>query len=141
MMQSLGEPSGVGLKPERHIGGFSIRKEDGSPLPLIFEAAVGKARDTVVLKLAGPIPEKAFLWYGHGLDPVLQPDRRGRHGRPRVRADRAGRGAGAQGARGRDGAHEAAPCAAAIGVRHPRPPEPEARSAAQAGHGSARSSS
>lgn len=61
--------SGVGLKPERHIAGFSIRKEDGTPIPLIFEAAVGRARDTVVLKLSGPIPEKSFLWYGHGLDP------------------------------------------------------------------------
>ena len=30
---------------------------------------MGKARDTVVLKLTGPIPEKAFLWYGYGLDP------------------------------------------------------------------------
>jgi len=36
---------------------------------LIFDAAVGKARDTVVLKLEGPIPEKANLWYGYGLDP------------------------------------------------------------------------
>jgi sialate O-acetylesterase len=66
---SLGEPSGLGLRPERHIAGFSIRKEDGTPIPLIFEAAVGKARDTVVLKLVGPIPAKSFLWYGHGLDP------------------------------------------------------------------------
>jgi sialate O-acetylesterase len=69
MVQSPGEPTGVGLKPERHIAGFSIRKEDGTLVPLIFEAAVGKAHDTVVLKLAGPIPSKAFLWYGHGLDP------------------------------------------------------------------------
>ncbi len=69
MVQSPGEPSGLGLRPERHIAGFSIRKEDGTPIPLIFEAAVGKARDTVVLKLAGPVPEKASLWYGHGLDP------------------------------------------------------------------------
>ena len=68
-MQSPGEPSGVGLRPERHITGFSIRKEDGTAIPLIFEAAVGRARDTVVLKLAGPIPEKSFLWYGHGYDP------------------------------------------------------------------------
>jgi len=36
---------------------------------LIFDAAVGNARDTVVLKLAGPVPEKASLWYGYGLDP------------------------------------------------------------------------
>ena len=69
MVQSPGEPNGLGLRPERHIAGFSIRKEDGTPIPLIFDAAVGKARDTVVLKLAGPVPEKASLWYGHGLDP------------------------------------------------------------------------
>ena len=57
------------MKPERHIAGFSIRKEDGTALPLIFEAGVGKARDTVVLKLTGAVPEKASLWYGYGLDP------------------------------------------------------------------------
>jgi type 1 glutamine amidotransferase len=66
---SLWDSTGVGLKPERHIAGFSIRKDDGTPLPLIFEAAVGKARDTVILKLARQVPEKAMLWYGHGLDP------------------------------------------------------------------------
>jgi sialate O-acetylesterase len=59
----------VGLHPQRHIAGFSVRKEDGTEIPLIFDAAVGNARDTVVLKLIGPIPEKAFLWYGHGYDP------------------------------------------------------------------------
>ena len=69
MVQSPGEPSGLALRPERHIAGFSIRKEDGTPIPLIFDAAVGNARDTVVLKLAGPVPEKASLWYGYGLDP------------------------------------------------------------------------
>jgi type 1 glutamine amidotransferase len=66
---SLADSDGVGLKPERHIAGFSIRKEDGTLLPLIFEAAVGKARDTVILRLARQVPEKAMLWYGHGLDP------------------------------------------------------------------------
>jgi sialate O-acetylesterase len=65
----IGEPSSLGLRPERHIAGFSIRKEDGSPLPMIFDASVGKARDTVVLKLVGPVPSGAFLWYGHGYDP------------------------------------------------------------------------
>ena len=64
-----GRAGGPGLRPERHIAGFSIRKEDGTPIPSIFEAAVGKSRDTVVLKLIGPVPEKAYLWYGHGLDP------------------------------------------------------------------------
>jgi type 1 glutamine amidotransferase len=66
---SPGEANGIGLKPERHIAGFSIHKEDGTALPLIFEAGVGKARDTVVLKLTGAVPEKASLWYGYGMDP------------------------------------------------------------------------
>jgi sialate O-acetylesterase len=69
MTSSPGENHVVGLKPDRHIAGFSIRKEDGTEVPLIFEAGVGKARDTVILKLSGPIPEKAALWYGNGLDP------------------------------------------------------------------------
>ncbi len=69
MAQSPGEPSGLGLRPERHIAGFSIRKEDGTLIPSIFEAGVGDARDTVVLKLTGPVPPTAFLWYGYGLDP------------------------------------------------------------------------
>ncbi len=64
---SPGEASGAGLKPERNIAGFSIRKQDGTHIPLIFEAAVGKARDTVILKLSGPVPPDASLWYGHGL--------------------------------------------------------------------------
>ena len=66
---SPGEASSAGLKPERHIGGFSIRSADGTDIPLIFEAAVGKARDTVILKLTGPVPAGASLWYGYGLDP------------------------------------------------------------------------
>jgi sialate O-acetylesterase len=66
---STTEGSNSGLKPERHIAGFSIRKADGTFIPLIFEAAVGKARDTVVLKLSGPVPAGASLWYGYGLDP------------------------------------------------------------------------
>jgi sialate O-acetylesterase len=65
----FGESGAIGLKPERHIAGFSIRKEDGTKLPLIFEACIGRARDTVVLKLAGAIPPKASLWYGDGMDP------------------------------------------------------------------------
>jgi len=66
---SLSDGAAIGLKPERHIAGFSVRKEDGTKLPSIFEACVGKARDTVVLKLTGAIPAKASLWFGHGLDP------------------------------------------------------------------------
>ncbi len=82
---SLGESAGIGLKPDRHIGGFSIRKEDGGEVPMIFEACVGKARDTVVLKLSGTIPPKSALWYGYGMDPYLQPGRWDGHGRARVR--------------------------------------------------------
>jgi sialate O-acetylesterase len=66
---SPGESPGTGLKPARHIGGFSIRKADGAEIPLIFEAAVGNAKDTVVLKLTNKVPEKAYLWYGYGFDP------------------------------------------------------------------------
>ncbi len=70
---SPGGSNVVGLKPSRHIAGFSIRKEDGTEVPLIFDAAVGQARDTVILKLDKPLPdkdkEKAFLWYGYGFDP------------------------------------------------------------------------
>jgi type 1 glutamine amidotransferase len=67
--QSPGDASTAGLKPEHHIAGFSIRKQDGSNIPLIFESAVGKARDTVILKLTGSVPPGAALWYGYGLDP------------------------------------------------------------------------
>jgi sialate O-acetylesterase len=65
---SPGDAKSAGLKPERNIAGFSIRKEDGTNIPLIFEAAVGKARDTVILKLTGTVPPHADLWYGHGLN-------------------------------------------------------------------------
>ncbi|SIO28598.1 sialate O-acetylesterase [Singulisphaera sp. GP187] len=58
-----------GLRPARHIGGFSIRKDDGTEIPLIFDAAVGPLKDTVVLKLEGAIPAGAQLWYGYGLNP------------------------------------------------------------------------
>jgi hypothetical protein len=60
---------GGGLQPERHIAGFSIRAADGKEIPLIFEAMVGTSRDAVILKLTGPVPAGAMLWYGWGLDP------------------------------------------------------------------------
>ncbi len=66
---SLSDSSAIGLKPNRHIAGFSICKEDGTKLPLIYEACIGKARDTVILELTGAIPAHASLWFGHGLDP------------------------------------------------------------------------
>jgi sialate O-acetylesterase len=59
----------LGLRPARHIGGFSVRRQDGSEIPLIFEAAVGPTPDAVTLKLIGPVPRGAQLWYGYGLDP------------------------------------------------------------------------
>ena len=65
-----GRPRLLGLRPERHIGGFSIRSAEGAALPMIYEAKVDPhAVDAVLLKLVGPIPEGAVLWYGHGLDP------------------------------------------------------------------------
>ena len=65
----FGTAPGIGLRPARHIGGFSIVDAEGKKIPLIFEAAVGQSRDTVVLKLSSPPPKGASLWYGHGLDP------------------------------------------------------------------------
>ncbi len=72
--QAAGRPGSaaaiqVGLAPERHIAGFSIRDADGNPLPLIFDASVGRSRESVILKLTGAVPPGSFLWYGHGYDP------------------------------------------------------------------------
>ncbi|WP_422928490.1 sialate O-acetylesterase [Singulisphaera sp. PoT] len=58
-----------GLQPARHIGGFSIRKPDGTIIPIIFDARVGPSQDTVLIKLDAACPPGAELWYGHGLDP------------------------------------------------------------------------
>jgi len=58
-----------GLSPERHIAGFSIRDADGNAIPRIFEAAVGRSRESVILKLTAPVPPASSLWYGHGHDP------------------------------------------------------------------------
>lgn len=60
-----------GLMPRRHIAGFSLRKQDGTEYPLIYEAMVGSANDSVILKLDRSLPndEKLFLWYGWGYDP------------------------------------------------------------------------
>jgi sialate O-acetylesterase len=64
-----GARAGVGLRPARHIGGFSIRNEEGAEIVPIFDACVGVSRDTVVLRLTGEIPKKAQLWHGHGRNP------------------------------------------------------------------------
>jgi sialate O-acetylesterase len=65
---NAGQPH-AGLQPARHILGFSIRKDDGGEIPLIYDAAVGPSNDTVILKLNGTLPKGANLWYGHGFDP------------------------------------------------------------------------
>ncbi len=60
----------VGLQPLRHVLGFSIRQDDGTEIPLIFDAIVDpQRRDTVILQLAGPVPPEAELWYGYGFNP------------------------------------------------------------------------
>lgn len=60
----------AGLRPARRIAGFSIRKDDGSEIPLIYDARIDPdSPDTVLLKLNTPPPPGAQLWYGQGLDP------------------------------------------------------------------------
>ena len=66
---SIAPAAPAGLKPESHIAGFSIRDAAGAAIPMIYEAKVGRGRDTVVLKLAKPVPPGSSLWYGHGYDP------------------------------------------------------------------------
>ena len=63
------DDEGVGLRPARHVGGFSIRDGDGKAIPLIYDARVAPSGDAVILDLIGEAPEGASLWYGHGLDP------------------------------------------------------------------------
>lgn len=58
-----------GLLPERHVAGFAIRDAEGKDLPLIYEAMVAPSGTAVVLKLGGPVPPGASLWYGGGLNP------------------------------------------------------------------------
>ena len=68
--------AGVGLKPDRHIAGFSIRKEDGTQLPLIFEAAVGQVsrHRRPQADRSGSREVVPLVRLRHG--PLLQPDRR-----------------------------------------------------------------
>jgi sialate O-acetylesterase len=60
-----------GLRPARHIAGFSIRDKDGKPVGFIYDAAVGPDPQTVTLKLVPhrDFPKEGFIWYGYGLDP------------------------------------------------------------------------
>ena len=96
IVSSPGESGGLGLRPARHIAGFSIRKEDGSPIPLIFEAAVGKRRTPCPEAQRGR-PREGPPLVRLRARPLLQPDRSGRHGRARLRADRPRRGARPEG--------------------------------------------
>jgi sialate O-acetylesterase len=60
-----------GLWRSDHVLGFSIRKGDGTLIPLIYEATTAHGpADVVTLKLNGDIPPGSSLWYGHGLDPA-----------------------------------------------------------------------
>ena len=68
---NLSGPGKTGLRPARHIAGFSIRGKDGAPFGFIYDAAVGPDPKTVTLKLVPhrDFPAEGFLWYGYGLDP------------------------------------------------------------------------
>jgi sialate O-acetylesterase len=69
--ESKGGEAIVGLQPLRHILGFSIRQDDGTEIPLIFDAVVdSQHKDTVILQLSGPVPPGAELWYGYGFNPA-----------------------------------------------------------------------
>ncbi len=81
----------TGLRPERHVGGFSIRKADGKEIPLIFDARVGPSRDARGPQADRQRPRRVVALVRLGSRPVLQPRRRARHGRAGLRADRAGR--------------------------------------------------
>ncbi len=66
---SSGESSRLGLRPARHIAGFSIRNDEGEQIVPIWDARVGLSGDTVILNLTGEVPKKAQLWYGCGHNP------------------------------------------------------------------------
>ena len=58
------------LLPAGEISGFSVRDAEGMDLGLAYRAQVDpNALDTVVLRLNGPLPAGAFLWYGFGPAP------------------------------------------------------------------------
>ncbi|HWE34966.1 MAG TPA: sialate O-acetylesterase [Isosphaeraceae bacterium] len=66
-----GDGTVFGLWRGDHHTGFSIRKADGTLVPLVYEATTAHGPpDTVTLKLNGDIPPGSFLWYGYGLDPA-----------------------------------------------------------------------
>lgn len=64
--------TGVNMRLESpgRIAGFSIHNAEGKPVPAIFKALVDPAEaSTVLLYVAGKLPEKATVWYGFGKDP------------------------------------------------------------------------
>ncbi len=61
---------GAGLIGSGPLTGFSVRGPDGVLVRVIRRADVNPDDPTqVILKLARPVPEGAFLWYGWGFDP------------------------------------------------------------------------
>ena len=82
---SLGESAGIGLKPDRHIAGFSIRKEDGAEIPLDLRGGrrQGAGHRGPQAHRRGPPEVGPLVRLRHGS--LLQPDRRDGHGRPRLR--------------------------------------------------------
>ncbi len=58
------------LRSSGRLTGFSIADSGGRLLPLVFRAEIETGSDTdVLLRLSGPVPEGACLWYGKGTDP------------------------------------------------------------------------
>jgi hypothetical protein len=68
-IRHFGESSHAGLRPARHIAGFSIRTEEGAEIVAIFDARVGLSGDAVILHLGDKLPKKAQLWYGRCHNP------------------------------------------------------------------------
>ncbi len=58
------------LRAPGQISGFSVRRPDGTDIPLIFHAFIDPAAPTrVVLEVGRGIPPDAQLWYGWGTNP------------------------------------------------------------------------
>jgi sialate O-acetylesterase len=64
--------AGVNMRLESlgRISGFTIQGADGKPVSVIYKAVVDPAEaSTVLLYVAGKLPDKAAVWYGFGKDP------------------------------------------------------------------------
>ena len=66
---SLGEHERHRTEAERHIGGFSIRKEDGTRDSLDLRGGRRQGPRHRGPEARRPVPPKSFLWYGYGFDP------------------------------------------------------------------------